>query len=202
MSKILGVFIDNKLTFSDHIFNCVKKANNVCNTFLSNLYDMDNTLINLFETYALPLLDYASVIYSPHCLMLIDSIESVQRHFTKRLRGLSNYYYADRLPITQLDSLELRRIHTELVMMYKLQHGLEDSYLCNLVTNNIIHYNRGHAYKLFKDRFRLDIRKFFFMCRVVEIWNSPDVNALTINKFIRKIKCCNLVKFIRGRTLK
>ena len=101
VKKILGVFIDNKLTFFDHIFNCVKKANNVCNTILSNLYDMDNnTLINLFKTYALPLLDYASVIYSPHCLMLIDSIESVQRHFSKRLHGLFNYCYADRLRIT------------------------------------------------------------------------------------------------------
>ena len=78
----------------------------------------NNTLINLFKTYALLLLDYASVIYLTHCLMLIDSIESVQRHFTKRLHGLSNYYYADRLRITQLDSLELRRIHTNLVMMY------------------------------------------------------------------------------------
>ena len=42
----------------------------------------NNTLINLFKTYALPLLDYVSVIYSSHCLMLIGSIESVQRHFT------------------------------------------------------------------------------------------------------------------------
>ena len=101
--------------------------------------------------------------------MLIDSIESVQRHFTKRLHGLSIYCYADRLRINQLDSLELRRSHTDLVMTYKLQHGLVDSYLCNLVTNNITHCNRGYAYKLFNDRFRLDIRKFYFMCRVVEI---------------------------------
>ena len=106
--KILGVFIDNKLTFSDHIFNFVKKTNNLCNTILSNLYNMDNnTLINLFKTYALLLLYYASVIYSPHGLMLLDSIESVQRHFNKCLHGLSNYYYADRLRITQLDSLEI-----------------------------------------------------------------------------------------------
>ena len=56
----------------------------------------NNTLINLFKTYALPLLDYVSVIYSSHCLMLIGSIESVQRHFTKRLHGLSNYCYANR----------------------------------------------------------------------------------------------------------
>ena len=135
-----GLFIDNKLTFFDHIFSCGKKAKNVHSTILSNLYDMDNnTLINFFKTYALPLLDYANVIYLTHCLMLIDFIESVQRYFTKRLHGLSNCCYADRLRITQLNSLELRRIYTELVMMYKLQHGLVDSYLCNLFTNNITH---------------------------------------------------------------
>ena len=67
---------------------------------------------------------------------------------------------------------------------------VEYFYLYNLVTNNITHCNRGHAYKLFKDRFRLDIRQFFFMCRVVKIWNSLDanvVNALIINQFIQKL---------------
>ena len=146
---LVYLLITIKLTFSYHIFNCVKKANNVCrpNTILSNLYIFmdNNTLINLFKTYALSLLDYASVIYSLHCLMLIDSIESIQKHFTKRLHGLSKYCYADRLNITQLNSFELRRVHTDFVMMYKLQHGLVDSYLCNLVTNNITHCNRGHA---------------------------------------------------------
>ena len=78
----------------------------------------NNTLINFFKTYALPLLKYARVICSPYCLMLIDSIESVQRHFTKRLYGLSNYCYADRLRITLFDSLELCKIHTDFVMMY------------------------------------------------------------------------------------
>ena len=63
-------------------------------------------------------------------------------------------------------------------MIYKLQLGLVDSYICNLVTNNITHCNRGHAYKLFKDRIRIDLRNFFFMCRVVEIWNNLDVNAV------------------------
>ena len=81
---ILGVNIDNKLTFANYVYICIKKASNVCNCILSNVYNADNSiLIQLFKTYARPFLNYASVIYSPHFMYLIEVIESVQRHFTK-----------------------------------------------------------------------------------------------------------------------
>ena len=64
---------------------CIKKANNVCNCILSNVYNADySILIQLYKTYARLFRDYASVIYSQHFMYLIDAIESVQRHFTKR----------------------------------------------------------------------------------------------------------------------
>ena len=40
--KILGVNIDEKLSFNDHIYNYVKKASNVCDMFITNLYNADN----------------------------------------------------------------------------------------------------------------------------------------------------------------
>ena len=36
--------------------------------------------------YARPFLNYASVIYSPHFIYLIDAIDSVKRQFTKRFK--------------------------------------------------------------------------------------------------------------------
>ena len=111
--RILGVQIDNKLSFRDHVFASVKKASNVCNLILSNVYDVGNALlIQLYKTYARPYLDYASIIYSHH-LQLIDAIERVQRNFTKRLYGLRQFSYVERLRALDLESLDLRRIRND-----------------------------------------------------------------------------------------
>ena len=43
--RILDVQIDNKLSFRDHVFSSVKKASNVCNLILFNVYDVGNALL-------------------------------------------------------------------------------------------------------------------------------------------------------------
>ena len=51
---------------------------------------------------------------------------------------------------------------------------------------------------------RLNIRKFFFCNRVVDIWNCLSnniVNCTTVKMFASKLKKYDLPKFIRGRTL-
>ena len=54
----------------------------------------------------------------------IIKIESVQRRFTKRIRGLSNVGYRDRLEILSLESLQLRRLHQDLILsvQQKIDH--------------------------------------------------------------------------------
>jgi len=52
----------------------------------------------------------------------IEPVEKVQRRFTKRLRGLRIRYlsYCDRLTKLGLCSLELRRLHLDLLYCYKI----------------------------------------------------------------------------------
>ena len=57
----------------------------------------NETLVKLYKIYAQHYLDYASAVYSPHCLYLIDTVKSVQRHFTKRFHNLCNLRYFNRL---------------------------------------------------------------------------------------------------------
>jgi len=58
---------------------------------------------------------------------------------------------------------------------------------------------RGHNYKVFKRRFRLDVGKFKFGNRVCDEWNGlrdEIVNALTLNSF--KAKLDNFFRHVKG----
>ena len=81
MKKVFGILIDDKLSFKDHAYICVKKASQVCNMILANVhYFENNILVNLYKTFARPYLDYNSVIYFQHYLELTDAV-----HFTKKI---------------------------------------------------------------------------------------------------------------------
>jgi len=76
--------------------------------------------VKAYVTNVRPLLQYAVCVWSPYQLDDIAKIESVQRRFTKRLPGLSNASYSDRLSILGLRSLQLCRLHQDLIYTYKL----------------------------------------------------------------------------------
>jgi len=83
-------------------------------------------LVNAFKVYVRPILEYCSVVWCPHLVKDIDCIEKVQRRFTKRLPGMNNMTYYQRLHVLGLASLELRRIRIDLLFTYKIIFGLVD----------------------------------------------------------------------------
>ena len=72
------------------------------------------------RTFVRPILEYGCVIWSPLFKRDIGKIESVQRQFTKRLKGS----YTSRLDRMGLDSLYCRRIKSDLIMCYKILNNL------------------------------------------------------------------------------
>ena len=107
----------------------------------------------------------------------IPALERVQKYFTKNLRGLENMLYKQRLAILNQLSLELRRLRTDLIFLYKILQGLVDSNLKGLF-NTVSHVStcnlslHGHAYKLHVPKPCTDLLKFSYQCRVVTNWNS------------------------------
>ena len=73
-------------------------------------------LVSAFKTYVRPLLEYASQTWNPYLNYLIDQIESVQRSFTKKLPGFAKLTYAERLINLNLQSLEHRRLLSDLYL--------------------------------------------------------------------------------------
>jgi len=69
-------------------------------------------LTRAFLVYVRPLVEYKSIVWSPQD---INSVEIIQRRFTKRLHGFGKYTYSKPLELLNLPSLELRRLHFNLV---------------------------------------------------------------------------------------
>ena len=119
----------------------------------------------------------------------IELVERVQRRFTKRLPGLKPYAYARRLEHLKLPSLELRRLHADLVWCYLIYFNHVDINFDDFFTFSAVTNTRGHKYKLYKLHSRCNTRRFFFTERVVNVWNSlpPSVNFSSLSTFKRTI---------------
>ena len=81
-----------------------------------------------FITYVRPLLEYRSPVWSPSSKTLIDQLESVQRLFTKRLPGLQSVTYDERCAFLKTNRLELRLLYADLILCYKIIHGLSSTF--------------------------------------------------------------------------
>ena len=145
------------------------------------------------------MLEYNTAVWSPTLKKDITAIEAVQRRFTKRLPGLRNYSYSDRLKSLQLNSLELRRLHFDLILCYQIIFSLvalnSDDYFKIGNVNN----TRGHQYKLQKDSSR-GVRQHFFSSRIVNIWNylpSDIIDFITLSSFKRTLQTVDLSRFLK-----
>ncbi|KAK4830245.1 hypothetical protein QYF61_009312 [Mycteria americana] len=88
----------------------------------------------------------------------VKVLECIQRTATKVVKGLEGMSYEEWLRTLGLSSLEKRRL--------RLEREVAD--LFSLISSDRI---RGNGSKLHPGRFRLDIRKHFFLERMVKHWN-------------------------------
>ena len=95
IQKYLGLFLDSKLSFFDHINEKIKKATKGVNVIRKiNLLLPCSSLLTINKSFVKPHLDYCNVIYDqPNNSRLSDKIESVQYNaalaITGAIRGTS-----------------------------------------------------------------------------------------------------------------
>jgi hypothetical protein len=196
----LGLTVDKDLNFSLHINSIVKsahaRANLILRCFISN--DID-CLSRAFVTYVRPLLEYCSPLWSPSTVTAINQIEAVQRRFSKRLPGLYQSSYFTRLAVLGWTTLETRRIHTDLVLCFKIVHGLiatKANSIFNVSSSSIA--TRGHKFKLSVQHSNSNVRHNFFTVRIVPIWNDLPVHvveASSVAVFKNFIISCDFSKY-------
>ena len=121
----LGVIIDEKLTFSNHILSTTKKAYTQ-SAIMSRCFLSKNPhlLTRDFTSYVRLILKYASPVWSPHFTKDIDALERVQRRFTESFHNLRSLPYSTRIELLNLQPLHIRRLNNDLTTCYRLIHEL------------------------------------------------------------------------------
>jgi len=100
--------------------------------------------------------------------------------------GLKSLPYEERLDRLGIWTLEERRNRADLLQVFKLYKGWSSTQFGHFFTISTVTNTQGHTAKINKPRCRLDLRRSFFSCRVVDRWNDLPQSVIdsgTINTF-------------------
>jgi ribonucleases P/MRP protein subunit RPP40 len=186
----LGLLRTSDNTYAAHVERIVKKASRSA-AMMFRVFSTRNSafLVKLFKAYIRPQLEYASPVWSPAGIGLSSDIESVQRRFTKRLPNLRYVCYEDRLAQLRLETLEARRLHADLLSVFKLLHGMLDINPSSVGVVLSTAPTRGQGINLVVHRANSCSVGYSFSFRVAKSWNNlpPAIKAATSLGIFKKL---------------
>lgn len=184
--KDLGITIDDKLKFQQHIHIQTKKANQRLGMINRTFTYMDKDMfLTLYKSLVRPHLEYGSTVWAVIYKKEGIQIENVQRRATKMVKIIKHLSYSSRLKYLGLPSLQYRRLRSDMVETFKILNNIDkvgNEYLFPIKES----ITRGHSKKIYKQHSRTNIRKYSFSQRVVDAWNNLPttvVEAKTVNSF-------------------
>ena len=131
----LGVLLDKKLSFANHVDYVINRANSVLGFIKREMREMLDPYCakTLFIALVRSITEYACQVWSPYCGIHIDRIESIQKKFLRfALRGLPWTDplrlpgYINRLRLLNMPTLQRHRDYLRLSFLVNLLNGKID----------------------------------------------------------------------------
>ena len=117
--KDLGIIETNDGQFEKHIDKIVQSASNIIGWILRTFESRESyPMKTLLKSLIIPILDYCSILYNPPSIGSKMKLEQPIRSFTRRIRGLKELNYWERLTVLDLLSSERRRERFIIIYMY------------------------------------------------------------------------------------
>ena len=206
--KYLGVIVDHKLTFKDHINEKCKNTTTILNMLRRNLFFTPASVKSkAYKACVLSIVEYASICWSPSSEKLNRAIEMVQHKAAKFLVNAYNrkgkfkkFSISKLLNDLNLETLEERRIQARLTMVYKILNGeviLESSllpkYRNERPIRNCNEPTVGYENQLVESYAKIQVAESTFFYSAPILWNdrvtkkqakAPSADAF-INHFSR-----------------
>jgi len=180
--KYLGVNFSSDMKWNAHIDAVKSKANSKLGFLRRNVRIASTRLKSqLYTTVVRSNLEYASTVWSPHEAKLTNSLEATQRRAARWVLQRYDRRASVSQMLTELGWLTLaqRRLHSRLVMLYRISHGLAcvpHSFLSHPPNTRHSRYNHTHTYALLPAR--TNYYKYSFFPSTVSHWNALPLDTI------------------------
>ena len=121
----LGVLISSDLSWEPHINNITDAARKMCSWILSVFETRDEvTLMTLYKSLVRSRMEFCCPLWNSSKAEDIIKLETIQRNFTSRIVGYTEFTYWERLQGLRLMSLQRRRERYTILHLFKILHNL------------------------------------------------------------------------------
>nr|CAD2193483.1 unnamed protein product [Meloidogyne enterolobii] len=176
----LGIIIDDKLRFKEHINIIIRNAYLRMKTIFRIIKSRKtSTWILIYKSYIRPMLEYAPESWNTLYKTEINSLEKCQKFFTKKVFkkcNLPELPYENRLEYLNLQTLENRRKIFDLMLMYKIVNGYSHLGLETLFSHPIKKSSHSSHRIISKKQNSKSSRS--FINRTTKMWNILGKNTI------------------------
>ena len=188
--KYLGVELDSKLTWNEHISAFTGRANSSLGFLRRNLYNCPEQIkTQAYYSLVRPHLEYAWSVWDPHTQKNIQSIAKVQSRaasFVKKCNQHTLSTITSLLEELKWPSLEQRRKQTRLINLYKIVKGTLAVEIPNYFRQKERQKRNYHPLKFINAGYRTNVYIYSFFPRCIKEWNDlPEtiIEATNIEAF-------------------
>lgn len=201
----LGILVQPSLTWTDHIELCAKNASlKMFMLFKAIRSNSTRFLLHMYKCFVRPSVEFSTPIFNPYLKKHIVKLEKVQQKAVSIIfyRCLKNKYgdkpsYVDLLKILGLETLEIRRLKNDLLLLQKtiLQEVSISPSILPPLTNP---RTRSQNYRL--PLCKTNTRHHFWLNRSIKVYNSlPNEikSCSTLNNFRDKLGKFDFSPFLK-----
>ena len=178
-TKFLGVIVDDKLSWTDHINTVNKKLSSAAFVIRNVRYKINfEVSLKLYDTLALPYLTYCNIIWGNACKTYVKNTVRIQKRILKMCcdnvlnKRVDVFKQTSKLPLYSINVLQI------LVLIFKFfynPHTLPKSALTLFKAASSVHrFNTRSANRLglYNEYARLNVRKTCVRISGPLLWNS------------------------------
>ncbi|XP_053380636.1 uncharacterized protein LOC128548935 [Mercenaria mercenaria] len=194
--KHLGVYLSEDGSWHNHITHITERAWKRIYLMRKLKFQLDRKSLEIiYFSFIRPILEYADVVYCNCTQYEKQELDKIQNEASRIVSGTTQLISFHNLhKEVPWESLETRRLHHKLILLYKMKNGLTPEYLSSLVPQTVgetATYNLRNAADIQELRTRTALYYNSFLPSALREWNdlSPQLqNSPSLSSFKHRIR--------------